>query len=169
MIASEAEFMGHSEKTLPVRLLVVDDDEDLLVMMAERFKQKGMKVLTTTKGTEALELVLQGRIDIVLLDVGLPDVNGLELLTQLKESHPDMEVNMLTAHGSIESAIQAMRSGAYDYLTKPFHFNELEVHIQKAYEKVKLARRERQWVEQLIFESPRYKMVGSSPIHQRVM
>jgi len=78
-------------------------------------------------------------------------------------------VIMLTAHGSIESAIQAMRSGAYDYLTKPFHFNDLEVHIQKAYEKVALARREQQWVEHISFESPRYKMVGSSPAHQRVM
>ena len=54
---------------------------------------------------------------------------------------------MLTAHGSIETAIQAMKKGAYDYLTKPFHLPELEIHIQKAYEKVQLARRERQWVE----------------------
>ena len=56
-----------------------------------------------------------------------------------------------------------MKQGAYDYLTKPFHLPELEVHIQKAYEKVQLARRERQWVQQLHYESPRYRLVGSSP------
>src|SRR5262249_52078868 len=74
-----------------------------------------------------------------------------------------------TAHGSIETAIQAMKRGAYDYLTKPFHLPDLEIHIQKAYGKVRLARRERQWVEQLRYESPRYRLVGSSPAMQRVV
>jgi DNA-binding NtrC family response regulator len=76
---------------------------------------------------------------------------------------------MLTGHGSIETAIQAMRQGAYDYLTKPFQLPELEVHVQKAYEKVRLARRERQRVEQLRYESPRYQLVGSGPAMQRVL
>jgi len=161
--------MAASEKKTPIRLLVVDDDETLLEMMKEGFERKGMNVFAATKAALALDLASQGRMDIALLDVNLPDGNGLDLLTKMKEQHPAMEVIMLTAHGSIESAIQAMRSGAYDYLTKPFHFNDLEVHIQKAYEKVALARREQQWVEHISFESPRYKMVGSSPAHQRVM
>src|SRR6266542_185626 len=76
---------------------------------------------------------------------------------------------MLTGHGSIETAIQAMKKGAYDYLTKPFHLPELEVHIEKAFEKVRLARRERQWVEQVGYESERYRLVGSSPGLQRVV
>jgi DNA-binding NtrC family response regulator len=76
---------------------------------------------------------------------------------------------MLTAHGSIETAIQAMKQGAYDFLTKPFQMSDLEVHVQKAYEKVRLARRERQWVEQLRYESPRYRLVGSSSALQRVV
>jgi DNA-binding NtrC family response regulator len=80
-----------------------------------------------------------------------------------------MEVIMLTAHASLDSAIQAMKSGAYDYLTKPFHFNELDIHVQKAFEKVALVRRERQWVEHIAFESPRYRMVGTSSAHVRVM
>ena len=161
--------MAAKEKKPSIRLLVVDDDETLLEMMKEGFERKGIKVIATTKAALALDLASQGRIDIALLDVNLPDGNGLDLLTKLKEQHPAMEVIMLTAHGSIESAIQAMRSGAYDYLTKPFHFNDLEVHIQKAHEKVALARREQQWVEQIAFESPRYKLVGSSLVHQRVM
>jgi DNA-binding NtrC family response regulator len=76
---------------------------------------------------------------------------------------------MLTAHGSIETAIQAMRRGAYDYLTKPVNPAELEIHVQKAHEKVRLARRERQWAAQLAFESERYRLVGSDPALRRVV
>jgi DNA-binding NtrC family response regulator len=69
----------------------------------------------------------------------------------------------------METAIQAMKKGAYDYLTKPFHLPELEVHIQKAFEKVRLARREKQWIDQIRYESPRYRLVGQSPSLQRVV
>jgi DNA-binding NtrC family response regulator len=104
-----------------------------------------------------------------LLDLHLPDGSGIQLLEQLKARQPEIEAILLTGHGSIESAIQAMRLGAYDYLTKPFHLAELEVHIQKAYEKVVLARRERQWIEQIRFESPRFRLVGSSPPMRKVV
>ncbi len=161
--------MAATEKSLTIRLLVVDDDDTLLEMMTQRFDRKGIKIITAATGADALTLASQGRFDVALLDVGLPDINGLELLAKLKEQHPEMEVIMLTAHGSIETAIQAMKAGAYDFLTKPFHFNELEIHVQKAFEKVSLARRERQWVEHISFESPRYRMVGASPLHLRVM
>jgi DNA-binding NtrC family response regulator len=106
---------------------------------------------------------------VALLDLHLPDMTGIELLARLKESQPELEALMLTAHGSIETAIQAMKQGAYDYLTKPFHLPELEIHIQKAFEKVRLARREQQWVERLRYESPRYQLVGSSPDMRRVV
>lgn len=161
--------MASPEKSPVIRLLVVDDDESLLEMMRERFDRKGIKIVTATQGAAALDLADQARFDIALLDVSLPDINGLELLARLKEKHPEIEVIMLTAHASLESAIQAMKSGAYDYLTKPFHFNELDIHVQKAFEKVMLVRRERQWVEHIGFESPRYRMVGMSPVHMRVM
>src|SRR5438132_1710888 len=161
--------MATAEKPLTIRLLVVDDDETLLEMMRQRFERKGTKITTASCGGDALKLADEGRFDIALLDVSLPDINGLELLNKLKEQHPEMECIMLTAHASLDSAIQAMKSGAYDFLTKPFHFNELDIHVQKAFEKVSLVRRERQWVEHISFESPRYRMVGSSPLHQRVM
>jgi DNA-binding NtrC family response regulator len=165
----EGRRMALAEKPIPVRLLMVDDDQALLETMQERFERKGIKLVTAASGADALSLANHGHFDVVLLDVGLPDINGLELLSKLKEQHPETEIIMLTAHGSIESAIQAMKTGAYDYLTKPFHFNELDIHVQKAFEKVGLVRRERQWVEHIGFESPRYRMVGSSPPNQRVM
>src|SRR5437660_1307826 len=127
--------MAASDRSNPVRLLMVDDDETLLQMMRERFERKGLKLVTATTGAAALALAGHTTFDVVLLDVGLPDIDGLVVLSKLKEQHPEMEVIMLTAHGSIESAIQAMKTGAYDYLTKPFHFNELDIHVQKAFEK----------------------------------
>jgi DNA-binding NtrC family response regulator len=91
------------------------------------------------------------------------------LLERLKAEQPELEAIMLTGHGSIETAIQAMKRGAYDYLTKPFQLAELDVHIEKAFEKVRLARRERQWVEQLAFESERYHLVGAGARMKRVI
>lgn len=161
--------MATADKAPPIHLLMVDDDETLLEMMKERFERERVKLATAVNAADALTLASRSRFDVVLLDVGLPDMSGLDLLSKLKEQHPETEVIMLTAHGSIENAIQAMKNGAYDYLTKPFHFNELDIHVQKAFEKVGLVRRERQWVEHIGFESPRYRMVGSSPANQRVM
>jgi DNA-binding NtrC family response regulator len=150
-------------------LLVVDDDDALRQMLLRRFQRLEMTVTEARNGAEALSLAKEARYDVALLDLHLPDMTGIDLLAKLKESQPELEALMLTAHGSIETAIQAMKQGAYDYLTKPFHFPDLEVHIQKAFEKVRLARREQQWLERLRYESPRYQLVGSSPDMRRVV
>jgi DNA-binding NtrC family response regulator len=153
----------------PLHLLIVDDDNDLRETLVRRFQKQGLTVTSAASGEEALALTARGRWDVALLDLHLPGLSGIELLARLKEQQPDLEAILLTAHGSIETAIQAMKQGAYDYLTKPFHLPELEVHIDKAYEKVRLARRERQWLDQLRYESSRYRLVGSSPAMQRVL
>lgn len=152
-----------------MRLLIVDDDDQLRQTLVRRFRRQGMEVTDASSGDAALAQLADNRFDLALLDLHLPDMTGLELLEKLKERQPEIEALMLTGHGSIETAISAMKKGAYDYLTKPFHLPELEVHIQKAFEKVQLARRERQWVEQISYESARYRLVGSSPAMQRVV
>jgi len=152
----------------PIRLLIVDDDEVLRQTMSKRFQRAGMTVLAAADAEEALSKTVHNRCDVALLDLHMPGMNGIELLGKLKERQPELEAIMLTAHSSIDTAIQAMKQGAYDYLSKPFQFPELEIHLQKAFEKVKLARRERQWVEQLAFESARYRLVGSSRAMQKV-
>lgn len=156
--------MANSDR---VRLLIVDDDEPLRETLSRRFEKQGMQVRTASSAEEALAKLAP--CDIALLDLNMPGMNGIELLGHIKESQPEIEAIMLTGHGSIETAIQAMKKGAYDYLIKPFHLPELEIHIQKAFEKVKLARRERQWVEHIEYESARYKLVGSTPAMQRVV
>jgi DNA-binding NtrC family response regulator len=155
---------------MPIRLLIVDDDLELRDTLVSRFQRLGMSVTAAGSGEETLARLGQTRFDIALLDLHLPGINGLELLTRLKEVQPEMEVILLTAHSSIETAVQAMKSGAYDYLTKPFRLPELEVHIQKAYEKVQLHRRERAWVHhQFRYESPRHKLIGSSRSIRKVV
>jgi DNA-binding NtrC family response regulator len=154
--------------TSQARLLIVDDDEQLAEALARRFQRIGHAVKVVSSGEQALEAAA-APLDVVLLDLHLPGMGGLEVLTKLKEQHPEVEVILLTAHGSIETAIQAMRKGAYDYLTKPFHLPELEVHIEKALEKARLARREWQRSEQVRYESPRYRLVGSSPAMHKVV
>jgi DNA-binding NtrC family response regulator len=152
----------------PIRLLVVDDDDPLRQTLVRRFQRQGMEVTAAASAEEALAHSDRLRCDIALLDLHLPGMSGIDLLTQLKQRQPGIEAILLTAHGSIETAIQAMKCGAYDYLTKPFHLPELEMYVQKAYEKVQLVRRERQWVEQMSFESLRYRLIGSSPQMHRI-
>src|SRR5579884_1503219 len=157
----------------PIKLLIVDDDDDLRQDLAQLFRKQGHEVTAAVSGEDALDKAAHARFDVALLDLHLPGISGIDLLAQLKEQQPELEALMLTAHSSIESAVEAMRKGAYDYLTKPFRTADLEVHVQKAFEKVQLQRREQQWLQQLSYESPRYRLVGSSPadnvaIHKRV-
>ncbi len=153
----------------PPRLLIVDDDEDLRDTLARRFIRAGLPVVTAESGEEALAKIDRAEFDVALFDLHLPGMSGLDLLARFKESQPGAEVLMLTAHGSVETAIEAMRRGAYDYLTKPFQLSDLEVHIDKAHEKARLARRQRQWEEQVRYESPRYRLVGSGTAMKRVV
>ncbi len=160
--------MANAERSA-LRLLIVEDDEVLRPTLVKRFAKLGMQVAGAGTVAEAMTLAGQRRFDVALLDLHLPDASGIDLLSQLKERQPELEAIMLTAHGSMETAIEAMKRGAYDYLTKPFHLPELDIHLQKAFEKVKLARRERQWVDQINFESPRYRLIGSSPSMKRLI
>jgi DNA-binding NtrC family response regulator len=160
--------MATSERP-PLRLLIVDDDDLLRQALAKRFERQGLAVAVAANGAEAVARAQAGRHDIALLDLHLPDMSGIDVLARLKEAQPELEALMLTAHGSIETAIQAMRRGAYDYLTKPVNAAELEIHIQKAFEKVQLQRRERQRAKEVDYESERYRLVGSSPALRRVV
>jgi DNA-binding NtrC family response regulator len=158
-----------NSKSRPLHLLIVDDDEELREVMSRWFRRQGVDVTEAGNAENALAKAARGTLDVALLDLHLPGMSGIDLLEQLKARQPALEVVMLTAHASMETAIEAMRRGAYDYLTKPFQFPDLDVHVQKAYEKVRLARRERQWLEQLQYESPRHRLVGSGPAMRRVV
>src|SRR5438552_13304419 len=102
----------------PMSLLIVDDDDQLRQTLVRRFRRQGHEVIEAASGEEARDRAARRRLDIALLDLHLPGMSGIDLLGFLKQAQPELEVLLLTAHGSIETAIEAMKRGAYDYLTK---------------------------------------------------
>jgi len=125
--------MKHCQK-----ILILDDEEALRAIIAQRLKRRGYEILEAGTAEVGLSLLKDTLIDAVLLDIKLPDGDGLILLPVIKQLQPDLQVVMLTGNGTIESAIDAMKLGAYDYLTKPCNLSELEITLQKALEKQKL-------------------------------
>lgn len=119
----------------PISLLIVDDEEPLRTRLGERFTRKGYSVSSAPNGNEALLLAENRRFHVALVDIKMPGMNGIDLLKALKVLQPFIEVIILTGYAEVDTAIEAMKSGAYDYLAKPYHLSELEIILQKAYEK----------------------------------
>ena len=117
-----------------VDLLFVDDDDDFRSSVVRRFQRRGFHVSDAPAAEAALELASRRQFDVAVIDMMMPGISGIQLLERLKASQPECEVIMLTGQGSIESAVQAMKLGAYDYLRKPVPLAELEVLVEKAYD-----------------------------------
>ncbi|HSD29337.1 MAG TPA: sigma-54 dependent transcriptional regulator, partial [Vicinamibacteria bacterium] len=122
-------------------LLLVDDDDAFRQVLARELTRLGFEVATADSGRAALERVAAREPDVVLLDLRLPDRDGLEVLEAMRATSPGSDVIMLTGHGSIDAAIQSIRAGAFDYVAKPCPLDELEVRIQRALERQSLRRR----------------------------
>lgn len=130
--------------TEPKTILVVDDDESLRRVVEYNLGEEGYRVVTAADGAAGLRAFQEGSVDLVVTDVRMPDMDGLELLTRIKAMQPDMPVVVLTAHGTINSAVEAMRLGAFDYLTKPFNRDQLKAAVRKALEVAALTSENRQ-------------------------
>lgn len=120
------------------RILIVDDEDKFRSIIAQKLSRRGYEIFEACNASEVLPKLREMMLDVILLDLKLPDGDGLTLLPQLKELQPNVQVIMLTGQGTIESAIEAMKRGAYDFLTKPCSFSKMEITIQKALEKKKL-------------------------------
>lgn len=144
------------------RVLIVDDEEALRSIIAKRLQRKEYDVLEAGTAQDGLELLRVNLFDAVLLDLRLPDGDGLALLHELKQLQPDIQVLMLTGHGTIESAIEAMKAGAFDYLTKPCNLSELELTLEKALEQRQLLV-ENIGLRQVVHrQTPELKIIGES-------
>ena len=121
-------------------ILVVDDEPNYLIVLSELLKEEGFEVLTAERGEEGLKIVEDVDLDIVLTDMRMPGMDGLELLKAIKNYKKDLPVIMITAFGEVEKAVVAMKAGAYNYLAKPFNNEELLVNIRKAIEHYSLLR-----------------------------
>src|SRR5512139_2365588 len=104
---------------MPATVLVVDDERNILVTLSRALSMEGHVVETATGGREALEKLAAAPIDAVVMDVRMPDLDGLEVLRRAREARPDLPVVIMSGHGSIETVRQAFRLGAFDYLEKP--------------------------------------------------
>lgn len=122
------------------RILIVDDEEDLTLGYSKCLAKVGYDVKTAHSGEEALEMLKEEIYDLVFLDIRLPKMDGMEVLERALEIDPDLIVVIMTAHGSVESAVEAMRKGAHNYLTKGFSHEELRMVAKKALEFNKLRR-----------------------------
>ena len=122
------------------RILLVDDDEGLLQLLKMRLGAMGFMVTACTRGEQALAEARPGSFDLAITDLRLPDIDGVALMEELRRIHSDLPVVILTAHGSIPNAVEAMQKGAYGYLTKPFDNKELAVHIEKALSQRRMSR-----------------------------
>jgi DNA-binding NtrC family response regulator len=123
----------------PISILIVDDEESFGRVLAKELSLSEFKVMTASSGERAEVLMKEREFDVALVDIKMPGMGGLELLERLKQDFPLTEVIILTGHGTMERAIQAIKLGAYDFLMKPCGLDELEAVIQKAYEKKNLA------------------------------
>jgi DNA-binding NtrC family response regulator len=120
---------------MKIRVLLVDDEEEFVEALAERLSMRDHDVTTSLRGEDALEKLRQYNFDVVILDVRMPGIDGTEVLHEIKRIKPLTEVIMLTGHATVESAIDGMKQGAYDYLIKPCETEDLVIKINKAYEK----------------------------------
>ncbi len=120
------------EKKIKAKVLLVDDEEDFLSTLSQRLKVRDLDVTGATCGEEALELVEEKTFDIIVLDLAMPGMDGLETLKTIKDKHPDAEIIMLSGHGTVKTSTEAMKLGADDFLEKPVDIKELLNKIDEA-------------------------------------
>jgi DNA-binding NtrC family response regulator len=117
---------------IPAKVLIVDDEKDFVQMFSLRLEAQGEKVSTAYSGKKALEVLSHVAIDVVILDIRMPGMDGIDTLKQIKNTYPLVEVILLTGHGSTETAVEGMKLGAFDYLMKPADFEEIKLKLEKA-------------------------------------
>ncbi len=131
-------------------ILIVDDEKNYLTILSAVLDDEGFEVLTALSGQEALEIQKTSDLDLVLTDMKMPEMDGIELLENIKALDPDLPVVVMTAHGTVDKAVEAMQKGAYTYILKPFDNERLTIYVKKAiavYQVIKENRRLREAVE----------------------
>ena len=145
------------------RVLIVDDEPDILATLSIFLEEEGFECIEAVDGVEAIRKLESEEIDAVLLDIALPGMSGLEVLEQIKGRWRDIEVVMMTAYGTVESAVQSLKGGAFDYLSKPFdHMNKISLCLSNALERKRLHARTRQLERELKDKYKFDNLTGSS-------
>jgi DNA-binding NtrC family response regulator len=150
-------------------ILIIDDELDMLQLL-KRSLGPDLKcgVQTARSGKEGLQLLALQSFDLVLADIKMPEMNGLELLESIKRDYPDMTVVMMTAFGGVETAVEAMRNGAYDYITKPFDHEAIIVRLEKALERSCLLKENKRLQMNCRDRNAFQNLVGNSTVMNRL-
>ncbi|UDL06984.1 sigma-54-dependent transcriptional regulator [Marinobacter sp. CA1] len=147
-----------------VRVLVIDDEHNLVRSIRFALEDQAMSVAGAHTGADGIKAIDTERPDVVLLDLGLPDISGLEVLAELKSDYPELPVIMISAHGDTRAAVKAVKDGAVDYITKPFDWDELVLLIRRSSERFRI-KRELTYLRQR--QSHADRIVGfSDPVRQ---
>jgi DNA-binding NtrC family response regulator len=144
-------------------ILIVDDDEVMRETLSDVFAKMDYEVVATGTGMETIQSIHRQLIDLVLLDIRLPDMDGITVLKKIKEIDTDLMVVMMTAYSDVQTAVMAMKAGAYDYINKPFELDELKMLIQKAVETQSLRNEVRRLRRQREGEDSGVQFYGNSP------
>ena len=127
----------------PIRVLVVDDEIDFATAVVERLKRRGLRATAVFSGREALESVSENEYDAVVLDLKMPGMDGVETLRAIRQTDPDVQVLVLTGHGTVSAGIDGMQSGAADFLQKPVSIETLCTSIEAAADRSRISRHSR--------------------------
>jgi len=167
-LASGAEAAVAMERPMAATVLIVDDEGATRDLCRDIVADSGLRTRTASTTEEALEILEQYPIDIVITDLRIPELGGLELLKRVRETYPQTAVMVLTQYGTIESAVEATRMGAADYVTKPFHIPELRSKLDRVVRLLDVAQENRVLREQLRTRPGFAGLIGLSPKMQRV-
>lgn len=150
------------------RILIVDDEDGMRRLLNRVLTRENYEVSTVGSGAEALRLIAGERFDLVVTDIKMPEMDGLQLLEELKEYEPSLPIIVMTAYGTIENAVQALRLGAYDYIAKPFETDEIKLTVAKALERERLLAENRYLHAELEGRYDFSGIIGGSPAMQQV-
>jgi len=151
-----------------MNLLIVDDDDALRGLLARELSRSGHQVAVAADAAQCFARVQESEPDVALLDLMLPDRPGIDVLRSLRQERPGLEVVVLTAHGTIDTALAAMKLGAFDYLRKPCHLQELEITLQRAYERRRLAEENARLRDGLSLGGLGPELVGHGPAFEEL-
>lgn len=151
------------------KILIVDDNKNMQIILQNLLVDEGYEVISATKGKDGLKAITEQSPDLVLLDIHLPEMNGIEILQQITKLGKEILVIMITAYGDVETAVETMKLGAYDYITKPFVNEELKIVIRKALDTNELKHEVKVLRQQLELKKINDVPMGNSPAIMRIL
>ena len=152
-----------------IKIVIVDDNKNMQIILQNLLVDEGYHVISATNGKDGLKAIIEHSPDLVLLDIRLPEMNGIDILQQITELEKEILVIMITAYGDVETAVETMKLGAYDYITKPFVNEELKIVIRKALDTSELKQEVKVLRQRLKEKKSDDILMGNSPAIMRIL